>query len=146
MQGMRTLFLLALLSFGSASAASNCTVKSGFMAGGLVKQAAGLRPECGEYGRTFNRVMGLMIEQATQGRTRSWQEIFSGDPKTAKTTMDSVGTGLDRAGYRFLNQKRSEDGQRHMMMYVQPITSSGMIVVYFIENGRFYTGFIGFRL
>jgi hypothetical protein len=143
---MRTLFLLALLAFGSASAAPPCTVKPGFMAGGLVKQTSGLRPECGEYGRTFNRLMGLMIERATQGSVRSWQEIFSGDPKTAKPAMESIGVGLDRAGYRFLNQERSEDGQRHMMMYVHPTTNNGLIVVYFIEGGRFYTGFIGFRL
>jgi len=82
--------VLVRLALALSSSAPGSVVRPGFMAGGAVRQVSGFDPECGEFGPTIERLMGVVVEQATRGRSRGGQEIFGG-PKVAKSVMDAVG-------------------------------------------------------
>jgi|GEM_PF-6259101 len=136
--------LSVILAGPSASAA--CVAKTGHMAFGLLKQPKTVRPECGAPRRMLDKLMEIFDEATSGGpRLQHWQEMFVGAPSSAKGVMDAVGYGLAGAGYRFVNQRRADNGRQHLLFYAAPGERDFLMVMYMLAGERFYVGFITMR-
>ena len=138
--------LLTLVTSGLA-----CSVRPGFVAGGLIARPVTLRPECSPPNGIFARMTAEMAEEVALAEKRGirtavrWQEFFSAPPTSARTVMEQVGQGLTQARYHLMEQDRSADGRAHHLWYVTEDRRAQLIVSYVLSGNRLLVGFIGMR-
>ena len=137
-KAMRNITTLALLFLASTSFA--CTVKPGYLAGGLMRQPASLAPECGKTRDTLRRAMNMFVEAS--GLRVAWQEVYSGNLGNAKAVMDYVGVNMAKSSYQYFDQDRMQNGHVHVVHYANPTANTLLSVFYMSINGRLLVGFV----